>query len=93
MIMPKRSLINDNKSALNVGAFYFEDAAAALEQAGYAIGSLEFTRPPGRPHEIPEDTGRIPARAYRVIRCTARGGPEHMVYDLLLAREGDYANA
>jgi len=90
--MPKRNTIINNKSALNVGAFYFEDAAAVLKRAGCVIGSLEFTYPPGRPYEPPDCADSVPARAYRVIRCLERDAPENNVYDILLTRAGEYAD-
>jgi hypothetical protein len=99
----RTSLIEDGGSPPNapdIGAFYFEDALAAVAESGGLVGDAEFTLPPRQSGEAAALTaeyrkciaempagaiaGRVPPRKFRVVRFKARRVNDIMTYDLLL---------
>ena len=64
------------RNAPNVGAFYYEDAAAILGQSGCLIGRVEYTLPPrqsGGARVLTDRRIDIQPQSCRVLKCEVIG--------------------
>ena len=83
-----RSRISSFRDAPDIGAFYFEDAAAMLSESACLVGRAEFTLPP-RARFVADDLDNLPPKRFRVLRCLVSGHSDsgEPICDLVLTAE------